>query len=63
MSRNYTVQHHEKECGNCNFLDSIREKVDHESLTCRCKVKVFICQVGHKQIEKSGVCDLWEAKK
>ncbi len=61
LGKIYWVQHWEKECGNCRYIDSIKEKVDPKS-QCRCKIKLFVCQIDHKQIETTGICDIWEEK-
>ena len=54
--KSYHVQHHAAECVSCRNFDAIREPVAYGD---KGKQKVFICQLDHQPIEKSGLCDLY----
>jgi len=57
--KNYHVQHHAAECVSCRNFDAIRESIIPGD---KGKQKVFICQLDHLPVEKSGVCDLFNGR-
>ncbi len=61
MGRNYHIQELERGCSICRHFGSIRERGVPGD---RGKVKYYVCAIGpHRiQVEKYGVCDLWQRK-
>jgi len=58
--KNYRVQYPSFSCSSCKHFDAIKQPIIYGD---KGKEKVFICQLDHIPIEKTGMCDLYEGRR
>jgi hypothetical protein len=58
--QNYRIDHRDRECDNCKYLDSIKEPILHED---KGKYRIYICQLSHEPVDRyGGICGKWKSK-